>query len=93
MPASCLTTLAVRKWLRVGRQKSYSPAKEGEFPREGADSVGWASVSTAPEAALCPFMVSHPGRRTKGGTGQTYPYKAQQVMPGLQGEVRVGAMK
>lgn len=29
------------------------PAKKGEFPKEGAGSVGWLSVNTAPEAALC----------------------------------------
>lgn len=62
------------------------PAKEGEVLREGAGSVGWASVSTDPEAA---FVLSWPVIQDGGprrGTGHVYPYKAQQVMPGLQGE-------
>lgn len=87
-PASCPTTLAVRKQ-QSGRAERLQAhlVKEGAFPREGKGSVGWASVSTATaEAALCPFMSSHPGQRTRWEHGQAHLSPAQQEMPGLWGE-------
>lgn len=56
-------------------------AKEGSAAG-GPGSVGWASVRTA----LCPFVFSHLGRRTRTGNGASLLLTSTTGNPGPWGE-------